>query len=234
MADRAYVWTSDVGLDVAVNSDPVLGTTVPFSDLLDKVDAVFMGHFEGRGHKIGVFADAIYLDLGDQATISVGPGGPISGDLAIDIDMKMSLYELGGLYRIGNADPGTAEFDILFGARLIDMDQTMNIILPGPAGTVITRNIDVSETDAFLGGRVIGKFNDKWGYTVRADFGGGGTDGTFNALGAIGYEFGETGLFSIDVGYRYMSIEMSDENNGTLTEIETNMSGPFVGFIFNF
>ena len=228
-----YLWASDVGLDVSLNSDPILGVNVPFNDLLDKLDMAFMGHVEGRGEKFGLMADAIYIDLGDHAVVTLGPGGPISGDLPIDTNMKLSLYEVGGVYPMGG-DPDGTQFDIFLGARLIDVDQTMNITLPGPAGTVITRNIDVSEADVFFGGRVIGKLNDKWGYRVRADIGGGGTDGTLNALAAIGYAFGETGLFSIDVGYRYMRVEMSSEDSGTLSETEVTLSGPFVGFIFNF
>ena len=74
----------------------------------------------------------------------------------------------------------------------------------------------------------------KWCYGARADIGGGGTDGTFNALAAIGYTFGETGLFSLDLGYRYMTIKLENNQDGTNIESEITMSGPLLGFIFNF
>ena len=61
-----YFWGSGVGLDVTINDDPVIGTDVPLSDLIDKLDGVFMGHFEGRGERFGVFVDTIYLSLADQ------------------------------------------------------------------------------------------------------------------------------------------------------------------------
>ena len=229
-----YLWASDVGLDLKVDNDPVLGTDIAFDSLIDKVDVAFMGHIEAYGEKFGALADIIYLDLGDQATVNVGPREPVSGDLEFDTDMKMSLYELGGFYRIGSASAGTAELDILFGARLIDLEQSIKISLPGPRETEIETGIDVSETDVFVGAQVVGKFNERWSYHARADIGGGGTDGTVNALAAIGYTFGDTGLFTLDMGYRYMAIEMSDENGGFETEIEVELSGPFLGFVFNF
>ncbi len=229
-----YIWGSGVELDVIVNNDPVLGADVPLSDLLDKQDGVFMGHFEGRGERFGAFVDTIYLSLADSNVIPIGPGGPIVGDLITDMKMTLKLYELGGVYRIGDDSPGSTAFDILLGARLVDVDQNLDLILPGPAATPLNLSIAVSETDVFFGGRLVGKFTDKWHYKARADIGGGGTDGTFNILGAVGYTFGQTGLFSLDLGYRYMTIELENDQNGTRTETEITMSGPLLGFIFNF
>ena len=229
-----YIWGSGVGLDVIVNDDPIIGTDVPLSDLLDKQDGIFMGHFEGRGERFGLFVDTIYLSLADSNVIPIGPGGPIVGDLITDMKMTLKLYELGGVYRIGKDNPGSAAFDIVLGARLVDVDQNLDLILPGPAATPVNLSIAVSETDVFFGGRLVGKFTDKWHYKARADIGGGGTDGTFNILGAVGYTFGQTGLFSLDLGYRYMTIELKNDQNGTRTETDITMSGPLLGFIFNF
>lgn len=108
------------------------------------------------------------------------------------------------------------------------------MILPGPGATPLNRNIDVSETDVFAGVRIVGQLNEKWHYRVRADYGSGGTEGTFNTLATVGYTFGKTGLFSLDLGYRYLSMELKDESNGTVTESDITMSGPLVGFVFSF
>lgn len=229
-----YFWGSGVVLDVTVNDDPVIGADVPLSDLIDKLDGVFMGHFEGRGERFGVFVDTIYLSLADSNVIPIGPGGPIIGDLTTDMSLTLKLYELGGAYRFGNDSPGSAAFDILLAARLVDIDQNLNLILPPPATTPVNLSIAVSETDVVLGGRLIGKFTEKWHYKLRADVGGGGTDGTFNALGTVGYTFGETGLFSLDLGYRYMTMNLKTDQNGTRIETDITMSGPMLGFIFNF
>ena len=229
-----YLWGSGVGLDVVVNDDPVLGVDVPLKDLIDKLDGIFMGHVEGRGERFGAFVDTIYLNLTDSNVIPIGPGGPILGELEADVELTLKLYELGGVYRIGDDSAGSAAFDVLLGVRLVDIDQKLDLILPDPGATQASAAITVSETDVFLGGRLVGKFNDKWHYEARADIGGGGTDGTVNALAAIGYTFGETGLFSLDLGYRYMTIKLENNQDGTNIESEITMSGPLLGFIFNF
>ena len=70
-----YIWVPSVTLDTAVESDPIIGPGVLLNDLIDKLDGVFMGHFEGRGEHFGLFGDMIYLSLADSNVISIGPGG---------------------------------------------------------------------------------------------------------------------------------------------------------------
>jgi len=229
-----YLWASGVGLDVIIDSDPIIGADVPFSDIVDKLDGAFMGHIEASADRFGAFFDTIYIKLADDAVIPIGPGGPILGDLLVDTDLTLKLYELGGLYRMGRPDPGSSAFDILLGVRRVDMNQNLDIVLPGPGATPINRNLDVSETDVFAGVRVVGRFSEKWSYRVRADYAGGGTEGTFNTLAAIGYTFGKTGLFSIEAGYRYLSIDLKNDSNGTVAETNLTQSGPLVGFVFSF
>jgi len=229
-----YIWLPGVTLDTTVESDPIVEPDVSLDGLIDKLDGVFMGHFEGRGEHFGLFGDMIYLSLADSNVISIGPGGPILGDLTTDTSLTLKLYEIGGVYRIGNDDSGSSMFDILLGVRVVDVDQNINLILPGPGATPVNLSNTVSESDVFFGGRLIGKFTDKWHYKARADIGGGGTSGTFNIFGAVGYTFGQTGLFSLDLGYRYMTIKLKNNEDGTSTETNITLSGPLLGFIFTF
>lgn len=91
----------------------------------------------------------------------------------------------------------------------------------------------MSETEVFVAGRFVGQFNDKWHYKVRADYGSGGTERTVNALADVGYAFGETRFFSLDLAYRYLNIELKADKNGAQTESDITMSGPALGFIFS-
>ena len=229
-----YIWIPGVEVDTSVDGGSIIGPEVPLNDLIDKLDGAFMGHFEGRREHFALFVDMIYLSLADNNVISISPGGPIVGDLTTDTSLKLKLYEIGGGYRIGSDDPGSAAFDILLGARVVDVDQNINLILPGPGMTPVDLSNTVSESDAFLGGRLVGKFSDKWHYKVRADIGGGGTNGTFNIFGAVGYTFGQTGLFSLDFGYRYLTIKLKNSQDGTSTDTDITLSGPLFGFIFRF
>lgn len=230
-----YLWASDVGLDLRINDDPVLGGDVSFDDLLDKVDTALMGHAEVRGERWGAFVDLIYIDLSDGQVIPVGPGNPIGGDVIVDNSLKLQIYELGGLYRFTKQGAAASNFDFIFGARQIEMDLDINVTLPGPGGGQPSLGTDNSETDIFAGFRFIGKFNDRWGYKARADYGAGGTEGALNFLATIGYTFGQSGLFTLDVGYRYFTVELEKSlaDNAT-ANTDITMSGPVVGFIFKF
>jgi hypothetical protein len=229
-----YIWIPGVEVDTTVQGGPIIGPGLPLNNLIDKLDGVFMGHIEGRRKHFGLFVDMIYLSLADSNVIPIGPGGPIFGDLTTDTNFTLKLTEIGGTYRIGSDDPGSAAFDILLGARVLDIDLNINLILPGPEMTPVSLSNSVSESDAFFGGRLVGNFNDKWQYNLRADIGGGGTNGTFNIFGAVGYTFGQSGLYSIDFGYRHMTIKLKDSQDGTNTETDITLSGPLLGFVFTF
>jgi len=226
-----YLWASDVTLDVTIENDPVLGGTVPFRDLVDKLEGAFMLHGEVSGQRFGALLGFITISLADSSSRQL-----IVGSINTDVDLDLDFLELAGFYRFGEMAAGSAAFDILLGARLVDVVTRMDFqITGGPVDILAERDIDVSETDWMIGGRVMGKWNDRWGYRVRADVAGGGTDGTVNALATINYTFGQTGLFTLDGGYRYMNLELEDTLNVNLaSESDIVFSGPLIGFIFNF
>lgn len=229
-----YLWASDVSLDLTVRDDTTIGGNAAFRDLLDKVDSVFMGHFEGRKGRWGLYLDTIYLDLSDSKSVSVGPGGPILGDLTADAGMKMKLYDAGGLYRLGETG-GNLEFDLLVGVRYIDVDVDASLTLPGPGMGRIDISTGPSETDLMLGARIIGRFAGRWHWALRGDTSFGGTEGTYNGIATMGYTFGESGLFTLTAGYRYASIDIRGATpRGNPTGADVTMSGPVLGLIFNF
>jgi hypothetical protein len=232
-----YLWAADVGLDLAINSDPVLGTTVPFSDIVDKLDSAFMFHAEGIGSdsNIGGFVDVITLSLSDSSITTVGPGGPILGDLVVAADLSMNVYEGGGILRFGDQGIDRAIMDIVLGIRYVNVEQNLNITLPAPGSTPIDRRIKVSELDAMIGLRVLGRFTDRFGYHLRGDISDLGTDGIVNLLAGVNYGFGRTQSFSMELGYRYMSMDLSGNlNNGATSSSELILAGPVLGFVFSF
>jgi hypothetical protein len=229
-----YLWAADVSLDLTVNEDTTIGGDAAFKDLVDKLDTAFMGHLEGRKGRWGMYLDTIYLDLSDRKSVPVGPGGPILGDLEADAGMKMKIYDAGGLYRLSHSD-AAVQFDLLGGIRYIDVDIDTLLTLPGPLGNRIDIKTGPSESDLMLGARAIGRFAERWHWALRGDFSMGGSEGTYNGLATVGYTFGESDLFTMTLGYRYMSIEMDGmTQRGNPTEADTKLSGPILGFVFKF
>lgn len=230
-----YLWMSDVSLDLTLN-DRELGGTVPFSDIVDKLDGAFMIRAEGRGSGSGVggFFDMITITLRDGSVTPVGPGGPVLGDLVTSSKLSMGLFDAGLTLRFGDLEADRFVLDILGGIRYVDVEQDIAITLPGPLETMISRQIDATEVDLLIGARGVGKLSDRWHYRLRGDYSNFGTDGTLNLLAAIGYSFGQTGLFSLDVGYRHLMMELSNNLDTGSSSSDIELSGPIVGFVFSF
>lgn len=232
-----YVWASDVAMDASINENPTLGfaTQIPFKDIVDKLDTGFMGHIEGIKGNRGLYLDFVAISLSDQSTVTIEPGGPIVGDVAVDLGLDMGIYDLGALRRFELDEDSATVIDFLVGIRIIEIDVAANLTLPGPGMNELDVNAGPSETDAMLGGRLTGEFSKRWTWLLRADMSFGGSDGTTNAIGAIGYRFGESGTFALDFGYRYMSMGFRNRaSSGGYIETDLTLSGPVVGFIFNF
>jgi len=169
-----------------------------------------------------------------RSSVSVGPGGPILGDLTVDAGMKMKLYDAGGIYRLKESGDDI-QFDLLAGMRYVDVDVDLGLVLPGPAATTVDISTGPSETDLMLGARLFGFFADRWHWALRGDFSFGGTDGTYNGQATMGYTFGQSRLFTLTAGYRYMSIDIDGTSRrGSPTQADITMSGPVIGFVFDF
>jgi hypothetical protein len=226
-----YLWLSDVGMDVAIDSEPVIGADIEFSDLIDKVDAAFQLHFEGRRGKPGFFVDLTLLSLSDDLTVPGGGPAGLPAGSTIDVDITLTIIEGAGFYRVTGQRGG---LDVLFGVRNLELDQELDFA--DPAGAPLTKvSLAPSFTDGFLGLRYLGRLpNDKWGYDVRADYGFGDTEGTLNLLAVAHYGFGKTGKYGLLFGWRAMDIEIEATTMGVGVDTDLTMSGPVVAFVIRF
>jgi hypothetical protein len=223
-----YVWAAGITADVAINDQEVLGGEVDFSDLLDDTDGAFMLHVEARRDRIGVFGDLVYTDLGKEPRFYDALGLTIEAEA----DPETTIVDLGGVYYPGGDGAG---FGVHYGIRLLDVDQEIDIFAPG--GVAADRRIvDVSETflDGLVGLRYTSEFADNWTFAISGDVSTGDTDSTWSAQAVFGYKVGSSDQNQIRFGYRYLAIEL--EQDDRLAEVETDiaMSGPMVGFTFGF
>ena len=99
-------------------------------------------------------------------------------------------------------------------------------------GLLPAQRLGVSETwvDPLIGGRARVGITDRWFATAFADVGGfrAGSDLTWQALATLGYQFNER--WSVEGGWRYVAIEKTIEGHN----VETNFSGPLLGFTARF
>lgn len=221
-----YLWGSDIGLDVSINDEPVLGGTVSFSDLVDKLDFAFSLHTEGMKGSNGILIDFMWIDLGDRVTSDGSGGAPVPPGTQLKTDVETLLLELGGIY-----DPGDGEgFALLYGARITDVTQKFDITLPLPMGP--STRVDTASTliDGFIGGRYTGQISESWGWRLRGDIGAGDSDAVLNAVLGFAWAFGQNGKYGLNFAYRYMNMEFGETSDGVNVETEMEFSGPMVGF----
>lgn len=212
-----YAWAASIGTDMRTYQPPTdANTDSSFSDIVDKLDGVFMGRVEGRNERFGVFADFIYLGLADSQQRRV---------MHTSTDLDTRLFDAAFSVRVGGErDTG---LDVYGGIRYIDVDLTTRFVPDNPAFAPRTLDAGRSYTDFLLGARYTWPLSDRWTLTLRGDGSTGDTDGTWSASAMGGYRTGNGAwLF----GYRYLEAEFGNANS----DVTLDLGGPVVGYGFRF
>lgn len=222
-----YGWLPDLNL-----KGDDRGQSISRGDLLSKVELVLAGHFEGRRGKAGFLVDAMYLELADGTPLPDSP--ELGSGATLDVELEQLLLELGGFYRPSG---GTTGFDVLFGARMIDMSDKLTI--DGPiAPPIEPGQFPIVETssntlwDGFVGLRYSSRFTDRLGYSVRGDIATGGTDFTWNAVGSLSWNWGASRQHGLLLGWRYMDLELKADEDALVKNVV--FTGPFIAARFGF
>ncbi|MGQ4583609.1 hypothetical protein [Lysobacter sp. F60174L2] len=211
-----YAWAASIGTDMRTVRPPTeAGSDVSFSDVVDKLDGVFMMRVEGRNDRYGVFADFIYLGLADSSQRRV---------MTTETDLDARVLDAAVSVRAGDRYTG---LDVYGGIRYIDVDLTTRFTPENP--TFVPRTLDTGNTyvDLLLGGRYAWRLSERWELTARADASAGETDNTWSASLMTRYRTGNGGwLF----GYRYMQAKLDSDN----ADLTLDLSGPLIGYGFEF
>ena len=164
-----YLWGPSISLDTSSSG----GGGISAADLLDKTDAVGMLHMEWKPSRFGLLMDYMFLNLKDSELKQILPA-PAPGHF-VNAEVELTVFELGGFFRQeGDADNG---FDWLFGARYISSDQLV-LITPDTTNPLTQRfESHESFTDIYAGARVVWLMGESWPLTLRADVGGGDSEG---------------------------------------------------------
>lgn len=201
--------------------------------ILDSLEFVFMGALEARKGRWGAFTDVVYMSAGASAAntreLTVG-GRPLPADATADLrlDVRSVIWTLGGTWRLDTA-PGKV-VDLLAGARLLDMRQTLawqltgnlgNLPLAGPGGRA---EVDINHWDAIVGAKGRFDISGPWFVPFHADIGAGDSDLTWQLMAGVGYRLQAGHLIA---AWRHLDYRMKADR-----PIESaSFGGPTLGFV---
>lgn len=212
------------------------GITVDADQILSSLDFTFMGVLKGRKGSWGMYTDVLYLDVGGSEKgsrdFTVGPGDlPAGIDAKINMDLKSWVWSIAGTYNL--VANSKHESDVLLGARMVDMSQTLGYHINGDIGGLPlpersgSTKVTATNWDAIIGitGHVMVGDSSNWFVPYYFDVGTGDSDLTLQAMAGVGYKFG---WGAMELTYRYL-----DYDPGSDSPIEDlNFAGPLFGATF--
>lgn len=209
---------------------------VSSEDVIDALKFAFMGSFEARKGKWGVWTDLVYADFGasKNGTRDFGIGRvQIPADVSADLnlDVKSWIWTLAGLYNLAETPQYTA--DLLLGTRYVDLSNELkwtfngdigSLPLPGRSGSA---KADLNNWDAIVGAKGRWMLGDekRWFVPYYLDVGAGESKFTWQVLGGVGYRF-DWG--SVVASWRYLDYEFKSSSKVD----SLSLNGPLVGVAF--
>lgn len=218
-----YIWAPGAGLDVDVRDVNLISGRASLKDLADNVDFISSLQVEAHKENFGFLLGVDYMNLG---------GHKERAPFDVRVDLKQTFVEGAGVWTPGGGDGG---FGILFGARVLDIAQKLDLAGPVSAGPA-NRHYSTSPTllDGMLGFRYLASIGERGSFNVRGDYSAGGTESTLNGVAGFGYAFGDAGRYTLLAGYRYMDIQFKEKDRNAEVESELTLDGPYFGFRFAF
>jgi len=209
---------------------------VDVDKLLSDLKFVFMGSFEAKKGRWGGFTDVMYLDVGSNRSgtrdLIIG-GIPIPGtaEASVNYDLKGWIWTIAGEYAL-MAQPD-ATMDVFLGARMADLEQTIDWGLTGniggipAAGRTGGSNVGRTNWDGIVGakGRWYFTGDRRWFDPWYADIGTGDSDLTWQVMGGIGYAWNAV---DVVLAYRYLDYDFGSGKPFTAL----SLGGPQLSVVF--
>ena len=220
-----YLWLAGIkgefGNGIAGGQPPRVDAS--FDNLLDSLDAIFMGSLEARKGSWGIVGDLVYLSFSKDASIQLAPNLPSPG-VKLSGELDGTVFGLSAAYRVA---AGATAFDVVGGLRYYALKPSVNVTVG-----VVQRLVDPKSewTDPIAGARVRHAFSPKWGATGYADIGGFGVGSELTYQFYVGMEYLFSRTFSAKLGYRQLHVdyEKGDRN------IDLTLGGATLGLGIRF
>ncbi len=204
--------------------------------IIDNLEFAFFTTIEAKKGQWGVFSDLAYFSLGNTKTqsrdlILDGHELPANVTADIELDLKSWVWTLAGSYQLVATPRHT--LDLLFGARLLDVDQTLDWTLGGNLGSVAipdhvgSKSAGLTNWDAIIGikGRAILGAEGRWFVPYHFDIGAGESKMTWQGAVGLGYTYPWGDIIA---AWRYLDYDLK---SGSVIQ-SVNFSGPAIAVGF--
>jgi hypothetical protein len=216
-AVTAYLWAPNTTMDLGLGNTNI-GGEVSFSDILDTIDAGFMGHLEGGKGNWSAFADLTYVDASDTTERTLIRIASQNTQTFLDVALA---WHPGGIHE---------SFSVFGGLRYTGTETRFDFVAVPNDASLGSRRSDSDFYDALLGLRYRFDLSDRWSLQTHGDVSFGDTEGTLLARASFAYIVGKRRENRILFGYQYKQLEFKDSSVTT----KIRLQGPTAGFSFRF
>ena len=208
--------------------------TVDPNQILNNLNGAFMGAFEVQKGVWGLYTDLVYVDAGNSKSgtrdLSIGGGISLPANVSayLNLDVKATMWTLGGSYRVVASPQATLDF--VAGFRTLFLKEQLGWDFSSDFGPFVgparqgSGETSTSYWDGIVGVKGRWSFGDhhQWYVPYYLDLGTGGSQFTWQGIAGIGYAFnwGE-----VVAAWRYVDYQF---NHGA----DLSLNGPAVGVAF--
>jgi outer membrane protein OmpA-like peptidoglycan-associated protein len=195
-----------------------------FSDLIQNVDAAFMGLAVVSYDRFVVYADYDYVSLSDEGNLRRDLIFPAGTKVKGDGDVKIGTYAAG--YRFDTF--GDNWVDVMFGAQLTDLNTGLKV-----AGSNFSNNRSLTDTVVML--RPTFNISERWRFNPTFAYGiSGDSDTTYQLSPQI--EFMATDSLAFRFGYKrvYWQEEHGNRVSPGFDKFDTSLAGFMLGVGWKF
>jgi len=191
------------------------------SDIMDKIDSVFMGSYLVRKNRWSFLADVIYLKMSDSKEASVTL---LNRGIEASSEQELTTWVVSGYVGYNLVENETHTVNAIAGLRYLSLDADISLSINTLQGSV---SPSAEFYDGVIGVQGVANLNESWYIPYHFDIGAGDSELTAQASFGVGYRFGWGDLL---LEYRYLYYD-----NGTDTFVNAlDAYGPKIGVVFHF
>lgn len=191
---------------------------VPFSEILENLQAAGMVGYRGTNGRWAVMANAVFMGLGVTKDLRFGGSA--------EVDLDQSMLEIDGGWRFAKG------LELYFGLRANDIDADLE--LRPIVGSTQTAHGSQTWVDPLVGLRWERPIGAKWQFVGRADVGGFGVGSDFAWSAMAHFDWRISKHFGAAFGYIAIESDYEDGEGSDYFRYDILNTGPMAAATFHF